>query len=75
MNSFLAIMIVPLRERPVLAATEYVIAPLPTPRLLDVTVIQGAVLSTLHTHPAAVTTLTAPEPPLGEKALAVGATV
>jgi hypothetical protein len=46
-----------------LDATEYVTKPLPLPVAPEVTVIQLALLTAVHVHPAEVLTVTAPLPP------------
>jgi hypothetical protein len=58
-----AIITVPVRAAPVLAATEKVIDPLPLPAP-EVTVIHGTLLAAVHAHPTAVLTETGfPAPP------------
>jgi hypothetical protein len=60
-----AIVSVPVRAVPALAATVNVIDPLPLPLALEVTVIHGTLLTAVHAHPAAVVTVTGvPAPPV-----------
>ena len=56
-----AIVIVPVRPAPPLAATEYAAEPLPDPVAPLVIVIQLALLDAVHGHPASALTLTAPD--------------
>jgi hypothetical protein len=59
-----AIVTVPERDVPVLAATVKVIDPLPLPVVPEVTVIHGTLLAAVHAHPAAALTVTGvPGPP------------
>jgi hypothetical protein len=59
-----AIVNVPVRAAPVLAATVNVIDPLPLPVAPEVTVIHGTLLAAVHAHPPAVVTVTGvPAPP------------
>lgn len=59
-----AIVNVPVRAAPVLAATVKAVDPLPLPAAPEVTVIQGTLLAAVHAHPAAAVTVTGvPVPP------------
>ncbi len=63
-NSRPAIVIVPERPPPLFAATRNATEPLPLPEFPDVTVIQGAVVLAVHSHPAALeTVIDEPVPP------------
>ena len=63
-----AIVIVPVRELPVLAATVKATAPLPEPLSLPgKIVIQTALLAAVHAQPCGALTPTAPLPPLAPK--------
>ena len=55
-----AIVIVPLRADPVLAATLNPTGPLPVPDVPEVTVIHGTPLVAVHVHPAPAVTVTVP---------------
>jgi hypothetical protein len=59
-NVWPAIVIVPLRADPVLAATLNPTGPLPVPDAPDVTVIHGTPLVAVQVHPAPAVTVTAP---------------
>jgi hypothetical protein len=58
-----AIVTVPVRAAPALAATENVIDPLPLPVVPEITVIHGTLLAAVHAHPAAALTETGVPPP------------
>ena len=73
MKVFPAINIVPTRAWPLLLTdTEKVITPLPVALLLDVIVIQLALLLADQPHPVPAVTLTLPAPPLLPNVLIVG---
>jgi hypothetical protein len=60
-----AIVNVPVRATPVLAATVKAADPLPLPAAPEVTVIQVTLLEAVHAHPAAAVTVTGvPAPPV-----------
>ena len=59
-----AIVSVPLRAAPVLAAALNCTDPLPLPLAPDVMVSHVALLAAVHPHPLLVVTLTGPLPPL-----------
>jgi hypothetical protein len=58
-----AIVAVPLRSAPVLAAIDSCTAPLPVPEAPAVTVIQGTFDAAVHAHPFPAVTLTVVDPP------------
>ena len=62
MNACVAIVNVPTRLAPELAATEYETVPLPTPEVPAVTVMKVELFVTLQEQPAEVTTLNVPDP-------------
>jgi hypothetical protein len=62
-NVWLAIVSVPTRAAPALAAAVNVTLPLPSPGLPDVTVNHEAPLVDVHGHPVAALTCTDPDPP------------
>lgn len=65
----MAIVIVPLRDAPVLAATVNATDPLPEPLAPEVTEIHDALLAAVHTQPVAAVTVTgAPAPPVAAMA-------
>ena len=64
----------PVRTRPVLAATEYVTVPLPAPLAPPVTVIQLALLAAVHVQALDVVTVALPLPPDSEKVWLTGDT-
>jgi len=71
-NVWPAIVIVPVRCGPVLAATENSVTPLPLPLAPAVMVIQLSLLVAVHAQPVAVVTLTEPDPPLAATLCEVG---
>src|SRR5574341_283269 len=64
--------IVPVRCRPVLAATVNWTVPAPEPLTPAVMVIHKSLLAAVQAHPVAVVTLTEPDPPLAGKLCEVG---
>ena len=62
-----AIVIVPVRCGPMLAATEKPTAPLPAPLAPELIVIQLSLLAAVHEHPETVVTFTLPVPPAAAK--------
>jgi hypothetical protein len=61
---FPAIVIVPIRTGPVLAATEYCTVPFPLPLEPPVTVIHESLLTAVHGQPVMLVTPTLPVEPL-----------
>lgn len=70
-----AIVIVPDRDGPVVAATLNCTVPLPEPLLPCVTVIHGTLLVAVHAQPPGAVTATEPVPPAGATVCASGAIV
>jgi len=67
-----AMVIVPVRCGPVLAATENCVTPLPVPLAPLLIVIQASLLAAVHAQPVTVVTLIEPGPPLAAKDWLVG---
>ena len=65
-NVFPAIVSVPVRCGPLLAATAYSTVPFPLPLAPAVTVTKPELLTAVHAHPLVVITFTLPLPPLAE---------
>jgi hypothetical protein len=74
-NVWSAMVIVPMRCGPVLAATENCVVPLPLPLAPEVMVIQAVLLAAVQAQPAAVVILTEPAAPAATTLCEVGVRV